>query len=689
MALLCATRHVKNARHLQSTAPDLLPREEPLEGYASRIPFELLGRLHLARPNELAVHRDVAEALRRSPIPKPRTRVATPLFNGPLVFAQVSFRMRGGAVAVPAADLDTAMAFARLAVGPISRYAAQYGPNQVTVSPNRVPFTADVQAGRYNDQILQGWVNAIVSQANLPANACVVVLNPRGVVNSDADPSQGVGGYHGLANVPYCFVNAMGGSFTVPDEANIYALALSHEIAEMVVDPRADLGNPEVCDPCIPGDEIILGDNKPISEYMPGDRVVSANGLQSVVKAFIRTYEGDLLEIKALGMLPFRVTPNHPLLIVRGRSRGATVNYQPSGWRQARGVRPKVRFRDGDYLVMPRLRGTVSCDEVSLLPYIHQHRTTLKQTGQGAQPFAYPHSEAFPLTRDTAWMLGLYVAEGSANPAHRSVEFSLHRDETAVVGKLRRVARQLGHRLWVDPIVGERAVKAHLASVILCKFLPDVCGKGASRKRIPDFVLYNSREEILRAFLDGYMVGDGSKERTKAGYKVLSFSTVSKTLALQLQLAYGRLGVFISLRRKRPAQTAVILGRTVQMKETYRGLWCSDLRATRRKRLHRLGHEEAFFLPVKGIRRITFSGSVHNLETKDHTYLVSNVVSHNCGPNCQTVWLDYFDAEAGYLGTSQRFPPSFSYGFFINGIVRPDSANLCPAPAAACNYAPP
>ena len=71
-------------------------------------------------------------------------------------------------------------------------------------------------------------------------------------MNTDADPTQGVGGYHGLASVPYCFVNAMGSGFTISDPQNLYALALSHEIAEMVVDPRANLANPEVCDPCGP-----------------------------------------------------------------------------------------------------------------------------------------------------------------------------------------------------------------------------------------------------------------------------------------------------------------------------------------------------------------------------------------------------------------------------------------------------
>src|SRR2546422_975586 len=70
--------------------------------------------------------------------------------------------------------------------------------------------------------------------------------------NADRDPSRGIGGYHGLANVPYCFVNAMGSGFTVADPQSLFALALSHEIAEMVVDPQANLENPEVCDPCGP-----------------------------------------------------------------------------------------------------------------------------------------------------------------------------------------------------------------------------------------------------------------------------------------------------------------------------------------------------------------------------------------------------------------------------------------------------
>lgn len=251
MPQLCATRAIKNARHVQATAPHILPRAEPPEGFASRIPRELLARLHTPLVvRDLERVPGLSAVLAKAPVPRPRATAAAPLFNGTLVFAAVTFRTGSGSVAVPSADLATAMAFARLAVGPISAYAAQYGPNRVAVGANAVPFAANSPSGRYNDQILQGWVNSIVTANQLPSSTCVVILNPRGVVNTDADPSQGVGGYHGLANVPYAFVNVMGTGLTVKDEANMYALALSHEIAEMVVDPRADLSNPEVCDGC-------------------------------------------------------------------------------------------------------------------------------------------------------------------------------------------------------------------------------------------------------------------------------------------------------------------------------------------------------------------------------------------------------------------------------------------------------
>jgi hypothetical protein len=43
----------------------------------------------------------------------------------------------------------------------------------------------------------------------------VAILNPISVTNTDGDPNKGIGGYHGLASVPYLFVNVFGQNLTV------------------------------------------------------------------------------------------------------------------------------------------------------------------------------------------------------------------------------------------------------------------------------------------------------------------------------------------------------------------------------------------------------------------------------------------------------------------------------------------
>jgi len=61
------------------------------------------------------------------------------------------------------------------------------------------------------------------------------------------------------SGTPYCYSLVFGQNLTVADnnhtvnnKANekVYAHTLSHEVAEMVVDPRGDDSNPEVCDAC-------------------------------------------------------------------------------------------------------------------------------------------------------------------------------------------------------------------------------------------------------------------------------------------------------------------------------------------------------------------------------------------------------------------------------------------------------
>ena len=253
MPRICVTRALKNARHIQSVAPQVIPANEPAGGFASLIPMEVLSRFHQMKDGDLARFPQLQGIQRPRLSAAARNTAADPLFSGTLFFVQVTFNLTGQSISISSADMATMVQYATLAAPPISAYATQYGGNSLTVAQNVLQFTANVPTGSYNDQTLQGWVNTILTNNGLAAgSSCIVIPNPQGVTNTDGNINQGILGYHGLANSAYCFINVFGQNLTINDQANVYALQLSHEIAEMTVDPRVDGKNPEVCDACGP-----------------------------------------------------------------------------------------------------------------------------------------------------------------------------------------------------------------------------------------------------------------------------------------------------------------------------------------------------------------------------------------------------------------------------------------------------
>jgi hypothetical protein len=166
----------------------------------------------------------------------------------------------GRKVGIPPNDLGIAVDYASRAAGPISRYAAQYGPNRIGVGAAPISAMFAAPGGRFNDAAVRRWVDGLVAVGTLASGDCAVILSPAGVTNTDAPVDQGVLGYHGTTRIPYIFVNVTGPGLQLDDPADRFALALSHEVAEMTVDPAADSSNPEVCDPCGPNCQSVIRD---------------------------------------------------------------------------------------------------------------------------------------------------------------------------------------------------------------------------------------------------------------------------------------------------------------------------------------------------------------------------------------------------------------------------------------------
>ena len=394
---------------------------------------------------------------------------------------------------------------------------------------------------------------------------------------------------------------------------------------------------------CVPPDTVLLGDNKPISEYGIGDLVAGASGRVQVEETFSRRFKGELIEVRGRGMLPFLVTPEHRILTEQRRLEGGKGTYESAqSWKRARELAhaPPTRrnrrylYPTGvhDCLLIPRVKGSISLTAIPLGSYATPRGLDVVH-GRGENP-----PLEFPLTKKTAWLLGVYTAEGWTTENH-DVYLSFGHDEQPLVRQVMEIARSLGYH----PAVKKRRTGTwvRFSSSILARALRQWCGHLAENKKIPDFVLYNNDDGLLKSFLKGYLKGDGSVTVDRRGPIFDRASTTSKTLALQLQLAYARLGQFARIRTERREGTAKIEGRTVKTRDSY-SLW---LLTSHRKNADFRINDDSIVVPIRGISRVPYSGEVRNIETSDDTYLVSNAVVHNCSVEVGAAAGSRFDME--------------------------------------------
>jgi hypothetical protein len=301
METFCATRAVKIWKYLHRTVPNTISRSSLAA--LDTLPSSVFSSLHAVS----AVTNDekLKKWLNVNPIPAAKGTVSGPLFNGTLVFAQVVFAQPNQPPSgVSAADVQTAIGYATLAVVPIQRYASQYGPNSVRVWPTAIPYTARLQGSSFTEAEFEGWVDDVAEfmRKQQVSNPCVVVLHDRSLPNSPTFAGQR-NSYHSSTgnDTPYCYCLVFGQNLTVADNnhtvdniANekVYAHTLSHEIAEMVVDPRGDDSNPEVCDACAtncnPFNVFALFDQNGV--YMGGTTdTASATGFSFFINSVVRS----------------------------------------------------------------------------------------------------------------------------------------------------------------------------------------------------------------------------------------------------------------------------------------------------------------------------------------------------------------------------------------------------------------
>lgn len=163
----------------------------------------------------------------------------------------------------------------------------------------------------------------------------------------------------------------------------------------------------------------------------------------------------------------------------------------------------------------------------------------------------YPRSYKYPLDSLTldenlARFFGLYAAEGSVDGSTVALALFDKKLEQIATDLLKKICPLFSTRIHLDKQGNRRDLRCRVGRRF-ASFIADVCGRGAESKRVPSEIFFSS-ESIIRAFLDGYLSGDGTVAKNR-----VAASTTSRELRDGIYLLLTRLGLPASLSQDVPA----------------------------------------------------------------------------------------------------------------------------------------
>ncbi len=383
---------------------------------------------------------------------------------------------------------------------------------------------------------------------------------------------------------------------------------------------------------------------KRICDVQVGDLVLTHRGRwRPVTQAMVRTVDEEIYELRVMNRRePLRVTGEHPLLVVRSGGRPDLVRRGVETSPDLRAFPQWVRVKDlreGDFVAFP-------------LPEV--------ATPKNGKVADLPDSVR---STDTARLIGYWLAEGwvGEHNGGYKIELAFGAVEKELMRDVESIVRRLDHKVWYRR--DGSVTRVIFSNAPLARFLKSAFGHGAAGKRLPEFVM-EMPAEWREQLVVGWMRGDGTHAPAR---RARLLATVSEDLSHQgLRLFHSlRMTPRISYRDNRGKQAVFPDGRVCRVRD----LWelvitgrdyhrmCAMMAVTGRQGnrswVSSWSDGRYVYHPIKSIKRLRYSGPVHNLEVaEDHSYCLPLVAAHNC-----IAYIDEIDAvgqsRAGVMGGGQ------------------------------------
>lgn len=174
-----------------------------------------------------------------------------------------------------------------------------------------------------------------------------------------------------------------------------------------------------------------------------------------------------------------------------------------------------------------------------------------------------PSTEPAYLPDEIGWLVGLYLADGNIFKGKRNVGFQIagHIDHDHIHDPLERLVADYHGKVSFRTCDGTKKKDAVIYSRVLVAVLREyIAGDGSYKKHLKSSCWERS-DVFLHAILEGYLEGDGCRiEAEGEGIWQLKFCD-NKQLASDIRTLCARLGVCLSLRRRRQGDGYVWRGR--------------------------------------------------------------------------------------------------------------------------------
>ncbi len=390
------------------------------------------------------------------------------------------------------------------------------------------------------------------------------------------------------------------------------------------------------------------GTEKAIEDVLIGDIVASPfGGKRRVLSTFNKPYTGSVFSVRAEGCLDAVVsTPDHLFVSPLNESERAWVRADALA-KGSRVFLPATSIAS-EHLHTIDLANEDGCSQDPNEFAQVASRPRRIRAGDGKVRISgarYECNRHVTLDADMAWVIGLWLAEGSTGKSKRgaatNLVWNLCRDEVHIAKCLRSILQdKLGVPAKIRTLPSKpNCLFVEFPCAPFARWIYRACGEGNTyTKRAPKEILV-SPSAVRLACVRGWMEGDGHVEnglRHKSKYKMCRASGVSVCRGLVRDMKYLSMscGIRCTEVARKPRGRSKVASEVHFYGDSAAALFPAKLRPPALeggRRSLTVKVDGGFSARVSSVEVSPFAGTVYCLEVEcDHAFIANGYAVHNC-----------------------------------------------------------